>query len=177
MRITINHREEASLLGNSRRYYLDLTVLFSEEERAIVDTRKLYENTFNLAPGFLGSSVFFVPVPVIRLCLIAWPFLLLSGCVVGMASIVANTGGLGTLLILLSIGSLGFGLYAKYFLRHGYRTEITVGEIIRTPSFSVLTFNPVQAKSLDAELRDRFTGLKNFLDQSVELAPSDTFEL
>jgi hypothetical protein len=178
MRVTISHREvTAGLFAHPRHYFIDVTLVFSEEERAIVDTRKLYPNTVDLSPGFLGSSVFYVPVSVIKACLISSPFLFLSGCMVGCVGIVAQTGGLGSLLVILSFLAFGFGLYAAYFVRHGFRNEITIGEMLSASAFSVMTFNPVQAKLVDAKMRERLADFKRFLEGSVELAPKETFEL
>jgi hypothetical protein len=117
----------------------------------------------------------FVSTSVIKACLICSPFLFLSGCVVGIASLFTGGSGFGSFLVFLSFASLGFGLYAAYFMRHGYRTEITIGEMLA--GFSVLTFSPPAAKDLDAELRQRLVGLKEFLTDSTELVPTETFEI
>ena len=48
MRITFNHREEtAGLTGNDHHYFLDCEVLFSEEEKAIVQTRGLANPSYS----------------------------------------------------------------------------------------------------------------------------------
>jgi hypothetical protein len=176
MRITIKHRDQpVGILGQKRKYLLDISIDFSQEERAIIETRKLYETYFDLSPGFLASSVVFVPTSAIKACLITSPFLFLSGCVVGIASLFTGDSGFGSFLVFLSFAALGFGLYAAYFMRHGYRTEITIGEMLG--GFSVLTFSPPAAKDLDAELRQRLVGLKEFLTDSTELVQTETFEI
>src|SRR5690349_5928248 len=45
MRVTIQHREEvAGLVGDKRQYYVDCTVVFSEEEKAIIRVRGLNDH-------------------------------------------------------------------------------------------------------------------------------------
>jgi hypothetical protein len=76
MRVTIKHRDElAGILGDKRKFLLDVSIEFSQEERAIIEKRKLYHTEFDLTPGFLASSTFFVPAGLIKFCLIASPFL------------------------------------------------------------------------------------------------------
>ena len=66
MHITIKHRDElAGLLGDKRKYLVDVNVDFSQEERAIIEKRKLYDTQLDLSPGFLASSVFFLSTPLI----------------------------------------------------------------------------------------------------------------
>jgi hypothetical protein len=181
MHITIKHRDElAGLLGDKRKYLVDVNVDFSQEERAIIEKRKLYDTQLDLSPGFLASSVFFLSTPLIRLCLILSPLLFLSGCVVGCASGVAGAVGgpttpLGWILMLISLIGFGVGIYGVTFARRGYRTEVTIAEMLN--GFSVLTFSPPDAKAIDELLRERFVTFKDFLNESAELGRKESFEV
>ena len=181
MRITIKHRDAlAGLLGDKRKFLLDVNIDFSEEERAIIEKRKLYHTEFDLTPGFLASSVFFLSTPLVRLCLILSPLLFLSGCVVSCASNISGaisgaTTPLGGVLMIVSLIGFAIGVYGVTFARRGYRTDVTIAEMLN--GFSVLTFSPPDAKAIDEILRERFVVFKQFLDESAELAPKETFEV
>jgi hypothetical protein len=177
MRVTIKHRDElAGLLGDKRKFLLDVSIEFLQEEYAIIEKRKLYHTEFDLSPGFLASSTFFVPSGLIKFCLIASPFLFLSGCMVSCVGAISGSGeSFGVLMIFLSVLAVGFGIYAAYFTRRGYRTEVTIAEMLR--GFSVLTFSPPDAKTLDDLIRQRLVVFKEFLDESAELSPKQTFEI
>ena len=41
MRVTMEHREESGIVFDEKNYYVDTTVVFSEEERAIIKARGL----------------------------------------------------------------------------------------------------------------------------------------
>jgi hypothetical protein len=181
MYVTIHHRDAlAGLLGDKRKFLVDVNVDFSQEERAIIEKRKLYDTQFDLTPGFLASSVFFLSTPVVRLTLILSPLLFLSGCVVSCASSAAGaiggpTTSVGGLLMMIALVGFGLGIYGVIFARRGYRTDVTIAEMMK--GFSVLTFSPPDAKAIDELLRERLVTFKDFLNESAELGRKESFEV
>ena len=103
MRVTIKHREEDGLLPTKKLYYVDCTVLFSEEEKAIIQARGLGQHYFET-----GSEV---PPPtnsqhtLATLLKALAPLVFLGGCVAGIGMTVAGNGRGGD-------GLLGFCFFA-----------------------------------------------------------------
>ena len=111
MRVTIEHREATSgVLGTHKESYVDCTVNFSEEERAIVQARDLYREGF-----FVRTST---PLPSsgstvgTRLMRGFGPLLIVGGLLYGMIveGLAHAQTNYGAPALFLGIGLTVFGL-------------------------------------------------------------------
>jgi hypothetical protein len=106
MRVTLGQREEQSRL-NGVQYFVDCSVVFSEEEKAIIAVRGLQDEYFSVPPALppttrtaiygLGAAHF--------IARIAW----VAGCVLGLINIFANSmGNLPSMLLYVGIPADAF---------------------------------------------------------------------
>lgn len=175
MRITIQHREAASgALGNHKEAYVDCTVNFSEEERAIIRQRDLYRDGFAVrtsTPLPSGSSM--LGTGLMRF---AGPFMIIGAFIFGLA------GG-GSFAGLILIAGIGFVVYG--WLRahqedkriESSDQEITIKQLLTTPTFTVHAWNPAAAKIVEEQIRERLVSLKAVIANSAEIKAKQTFEL
>jgi hypothetical protein len=175
MRVTIEHREVASgALGNHRDSYVDCTVHFSEEERAIVRARDLYREGFTVRTStplpnrgsMLGTS----------LMRSVGPIMIIVGVILGLA------GG-GTLTGLLVFAGIGFVIYGRLRSRkedqrfESSEQEVTVKQLLGKPTFTVHAWNPAAAKGIEESIRENVVALKSLIRNSAELQARRAFEL
>ena len=181
MRVTIRHRQEDGLLPNKKRYYIDCTVLFSEEEKAIIQTRGLgqhYIVTDSDMPPPAGSQR-----TLATLLKALSPLVFVSGCITGIGMTIAgnNHGGdlVGGTTFFAAIGMLLAGIALKRHVRLAEQPSqtITLGRLLSNPSFSAYAFDNVRAKVLDQQLRDTLTGLKETLLVNRDVREEESFEL
>src|SRR3990167_9638207 len=92
MLVTIEHREQAAgVTGAKRQYFVDCTVEFSEEERAIIKARDLYSHFLLLGratPPESGGH--FAGTLAMRGL---GPLVILAGVVLGIVSAFTNSSG------------------------------------------------------------------------------------
>lgn len=175
MRVTIEHREVATgVLGNHKDSYIDCTVNFSEEERAIIKERDLYGQGFSVRTSTpLPPKTSMLGTGLMR---IAGPVMMIGGVVWGLA------GG-GTPTGLLFFAGLGFTIYGWLRSRREDKRfetseqEITLKQLLNHPTFTVHGWNPASAKGLEETIRDNLVGLKNLIQNSAQLQAKQTFEL
>lgn len=181
MRLTIEHREQPSgMLGNHKDCYIDCNVEFSEEERAIIKARDLYNESFTIRTStpqvtksrLLGSGLLRI---VGRLMWIAG---ILRGMYEGFGhNIPTNYGG--------PLFFLGVGLEIWAFMRQrgedkrieNPEQEITIKQLLSNPSFTVHTLNAAVSKVFEDEIREHLTGIKNLIKNSAQLQAKQTFDL
>jgi hypothetical protein len=90
VRVTIRHRQEDGLLPNKKLHYVDCTVLFSEEENAIIEARGLsrhYIVTDSETPPPSGSQR-----TLSTLLKALSPVVFLGGCVAGLGMTIGGKG-------------------------------------------------------------------------------------
>lgn len=58
MQVTIQHRQKDALLPRKKLYYVDCTVLFTEEEKAIIHERGLRRHYITTDSGLPPASPF-----------------------------------------------------------------------------------------------------------------------
>lgn len=173
MRVTIEHREEASgVTGKKRDYFVDCGIEFSEEEQAIIKARSLHDTV--ITSGYTSPPVSFArgesPYWLKGLA----PLMIIGGFIFG----VAGGGTLAGLIVIAGIGFLIYGFVAPHLhAKQSREQNITIRDIVNRRSFSLYAMNPVDAKIIDDKLRESLANLKSFLTGSAEIAAKQTFEL
>lgn len=181
MRVTIEHREVASgVLNNHKDCYLDCTVDFSEEERAIVKARDLYDNGFEIrAATPLPTQTRLFSTGIIRA---VGRFTLVAGIgyMIYSSFIHPATEPLGGLLFVVGLGLEIYGrLRARKEDKRVETSEqnITIGQLLNNPKFTVHDWNPAAAEGIEQDVRERLVGLKNLIRNSAQIQAKQTFEL
>jgi hypothetical protein len=175
MRVTIEHREATSgVLSNHKDCYVDCTVNFSEEERAIIKERDLYREGFIVrtsTPVPSGSSM--LGTGLMRF---VGPFMIIGGFIWGLAG-----GGNAAGLILFA--GIGFVIYGWLRSRRedkrleSNEQEITIKQLLNKPTFTVHAWNPAAAKGIEDDIRENLASLKSVIQNSAQIQAKQTFEL
>jgi hypothetical protein len=174
MRITVAHREDRSgLTGAGRRYFVDCEVLFSEEEKAIIRARDLWQHHLTVDPPVPPPVAWHYPAAITMRSIA--PFLMLWSCIGG----IALGDKVGIPMVMLSIGLFvgGFFLKRKTKLAELKTQTIPLRQLLDDPHFTLYALDPSQAKSIDDTVRNKLGRLKNLLVDSIELRRRETFEL
>lgn len=174
MRVTLEHREETSgITGNQKDTYIDCTVLFSEEEKAIVRQRNLYDQSFQIdAATKLDSSASFVGSGVLRVVGI---LMVIAGVIAGIAG--SSLGGL-LFFVGAGIGIWGWLRGRKQDKRVANpQQDISIKTLLNNPKFTVHAGTPAFAKVVDDEIQQGLKRFKLLISQSAELKEKQTFEL
>jgi hypothetical protein len=181
VRVTIRHRQEDGLLPNKKLHFVDCTVLFSEEEKAIIVERGLdrhYIVTDSETPPPSVSQRALGPV----LKVLA-PCVFLGGCVAGLGMTIAGDGGGGDAVTgtswLAALAMFLGGIALKRHVRVAAvpQQTITLGRLLVNPAFSAYAVDNARAKALDQEIRDALTRLKEGLLVNRDVREAETFEL
>jgi hypothetical protein len=181
VRVTIQHRQEDGLLPSAKRHYVDCTVLFSEEEKAIIRGRGLGAHYIvvdpEIPPPAASSST------VARMLKALAPLVLLGGCVAGIGMSVAGNSRSGDGVTAFSaFAALAMFLGGIAFNRHVRVAEqpqqiVALSRLLSNPTFSVYAIDNARAKAVDIELRDSLARLKEGLLVNRDLTAAETFEL
>lgn len=181
MQVTIRHRQEDGLLPSKKLHYVDCTVLFSEEEKAIIQARGLGQHYI-----VTDSEVPPPPAahrPLSTVLKVLSPLVFLGGCVSGIGMTIAgnNHGGdlVGGICFFAALAMLLGGIALKRHVRVAERPQqtITLGRLLSNPSFSAYAFDNARAKVLDLEIRETLTRLKDGLLVNRDIKAGETFEL
>lgn len=181
MRVTIQHRQVDGLLPNKKRYYVDCTVLFSEEEKAIIRERGLTQHYIvadsEMPPPARSHRTLGTLLQALA------PVVLLGGCVVGLGMTFAgNTRGgdsVGGFLVFTALAMFLGGVALRRYTKKAKDPEqpITLARLMTNPSFSSYALDNARAKAFDQELRDTLTRLKNGLLVNRNIKEVETFEI
>lgn len=182
MRVTIGHREEAGgVTGQRRTYYIDCSVEFSEEERAIIRARDLYDHDIVVRAA--------TPLPTeaavkgITLMRVFGGLFLLFGPIVGCSSGLAKAAEGEALGILMFLGGLAMVIFGKRRAGEQERRivqpeqSVKVRQLLADRRFTVHAVDPARAKLLDEDIRAKLVQLKELIKGSAELQTAQTFEL
>lgn len=181
MRVTIEHREATSgVLANHKESYIDCTVNFSEEERAIISERDLYREGFPIRSSTpLPTKTEFFSTNIMRfigrLMIIGGFF---YGLIVeGLAGAHTNIGGP---VLAIGIGLEIYGWVRTHKENKRFESDeqvVTVKQLLNTPTFTVHAGNPAFAKAIEEEIREHLATLKNIIQGSAQIQAKQTFEL
>jgi hypothetical protein len=181
MRVTIEHREATSgVLANHKESYVDCTVNFSEEERAIIKARDLYREGFTIRTSTpVPTKTQFFSTNMIRF---VGFFMAIGGVFRGIYEGLAHTptNSIGGPMFFLGLGLFIWGWFRtrkedKRF--ESSEQEITVKQLLNKPSFTVHAWNPAVAKGIEDEIRQNLVSLKNLIQNSAQIQAKQTFEL
>jgi hypothetical protein len=181
VQVTLRHRQEDGLLPNKKLHYLDCTVLFSEEEKAIIEARGLGQHYIVTDSEVPPPSAAHRPLATALKALS--PLVFLGGCVSGFGIMVANNGHGGEAVACISffaaLGMLLGGIALKRHVRVAEQPQqtITLSRMLSNPSFSAYAFDNARAKVLDLELRETLARLKEGLLVNRDIKALETFEL
>jgi hypothetical protein len=181
VRVTIKTREQDGLLPSKKLYFTDCTVLFSEEEKAIVQARGLGQHYF-----VVDSEV---PPPKDSQCLLSiWlralaPVVLLGGCVTGIGMSFAGNGSGGdglagfSFFAALAMFLAGFAMKRHVRIAEQPQQTITLQRLLGNPSFSKYAIDNATVKVTGEELRATLARVKDGLLVNRDIEQAETFEL
>ena len=180
MRVTIGHREgTAGVAGHRRNYFVDCSVTFSEEERAIIKARDLYQHNFTLpAPTPTPTKAEFFGYPVLRVVARA---MILGGIVWWLTASFQRGDGTSGALVLFA--GIALEIYAWRRARQVDRRldhtaqRFQLGKLMTRGRFTVYAIDPAAAKDTEEEIRNALANIKQLIRDSTELSPRQTFEL
>lgn len=180
MRVTIKTREEGGLNPRKKSYYVDCTVLFSEEEKAIIQSRGLGQHYIavgaEVAPPAPSSQTLSTLLRALS------PFVFLTGCVAGAGMEMAGNRAGDSVFAFTFFAALAMyfgGVALKRHIRIAAQPQqhITMQRLLLNPSFSVYAFDNATAKTIDVEVREALTRLKDGLLANARIAQPETFEI
>lgn len=181
MRVTIEHREATSgVLGKHKESYVDCTVNFSEEERAIIKERDLYRESFIVRTSTpLPSTGSVVGTGLMRGL---GPLMIVGGLVYGMfvEGLAHVNTNFGAPILFAGIGLTVFGFLRSRKEDKRFETseqEITIKQLLNKPSFTVHAWNPAAAKGIEEDIRQNLVALKGLIQNSAQIQAKQTFEL
>jgi hypothetical protein len=181
VRVTIRTREEGGLLPTKKLYFVDTTVLFSEEEKAIIQARGLGQHYFVVdsenPPPSNSQRTLATVLKVLA------PLVFLGGCVGGLGMTVAGNGAGGDRLTGLSFfAALAMYLAGIAIKRHVRIAEqpqqtVTLQLLLGHPTFSIYALDNARAKAIGDELRSILARVKDGLLVNRDIEQLETFEL
>ncbi len=181
MRVTFQHREERTLGGKT--HYVDCTVQFSEEEKAVIREREFGRGLHFGSPRppahlttistilstfwAIASNIHFV-----------WLMMMITGFIWAVTAIRGSTSIISPLLF---FGAPALYPVAKFMF---YRDEHSMDEKLVTfenmfagRPFTVWALNPSDAKDKEKEIEQKFAGLKHYIKENIEVGQKRTVEL
>jgi hypothetical protein len=168
----MQHREVEGLTSDNKSYFVDTTVQFSEEERAIIQMRGLAGQ--KAAAGYRSK----IPSDA-ALVLPAW-LRALAPLGVALAALVGifMSTPLGFLLFFAAAGGWAYGYIAPILHANAIKEHIVeIRHVMNNPAFSFYAETPAHAKILASQILEQLTDLKQLISQSAELGAKQTFEL
>lgn len=172
MRVTMEQREKPGITASEKNYYVDTTVHFSEEERAIIHARGMGRQ--RAAAGFLGRIPSDVALelpaylracgpPAIAITVLIWWFV---------------NGPLGFILFLAAASAWAYGYIAPIEHAKALKEHVVeVRDLLKNPTFSFFAETPAHAKVLAEVIAGQLKDLKQLITESAELGAAQTFEL
>ena len=143
---------------------------FSNEERAIIQTRALDNYVFDLSPGYLATSesrfskeaLGMLQAASIILFVVGFPLLFVAAAVPAF----------GLLVFLCFVGGPAlwwYALYARVRESTAYTNKLSLSYLVANPSIAIQADNPGLAPTVDENIRARVANLKHFLTKTHEL--------
>lgn len=150
-------------------YYTKCSITFSNEERAIIRERALYDHVFVFQQGYVNYPPNAGKAIDPDLLKIAYVLLGLGGFVAGFWSpLVAVLSWMGLIALFV------YSLHLREADSRGSKQSITLSEVLKKGPFTVCSFeNPLNSKLLEHEIREQAQGIKALLTHSGQpLSPT-----
>jgi hypothetical protein len=179
MRVTTEHRQQTTGLGSRQSQFVDCTVQFSEEEKAIISVRGLHDHVIVLDPP--------APPPTYREYMTAGilrgfsPFAGIIGFGLLLSSIF-NRGEYAILGGFMFFGSpiawaIGFLMDRSMDIRFTHpKQHISVRSMLAAP-FTVYSPDPAYSDLVVDQIRERLSILKFTISGSADERKKQTYEL
>ena len=172
MRVTMEHREESGIVFDEKNYYVDTTVVFSEEERAIVQARGLGGQ--KAASGYRSKPPSDAALVTAEYLRAFGPGALALSALIGFF----GSGPLGAFLFLAAAAGWAYGYIAPIQYAQANKEHVVeVRHIIANQTFAFYAETPAHAKGLADRLAAQLAELKHIITESAELGAKNTFEL
>jgi hypothetical protein len=180
VRVTLSTRQVDGILPWKKSYFVDCTVLFSEEEKAIIHERGLGEHYFPVGPETPPPSNSLRTGSI--LLQVFSPLIWLTGCVAGCGMAIAGSpraDGFTGFMFLAAVAMYltGFGMRRHVKAANRPQQAISLGRLLGNPRFSIYAFDNAAAKAIDSELRGILANIKAGLVENARIAEPETFEL
>ena len=184
MKLSTEYREESvGTLKGTKDHYLVCHVEFSEEERAIVQERGLYDLSVTVPTD--KSLPTRTTAVGFRLAKVAGMILTPLGLLFSCAQFVSPAkmeGAGGTPLLMLIIG-VGLFTFGKYREMQALKVEanpdqmLTIAGLITNSDFLVHAYTPSQAREYEEAVRGAFGDLVQTIRASAPVSEKNTYEL
>ena len=181
MRVTFQHREEQEFGGKS--YYVDCTVLFSEEEKAVIRNRE-FGRGIRFSPPRRAAGLTAMERAISTIWMftdnIYFPivFGLLGGFFWANTAIEGGTSLFGPLFV---FSAPVIYLVSKYMAHRDEHSRdqqlVKFDDLFAGKPFTVWAFNPMDAKEKEKEIEGTFARFKQQINESTELGEKRTVEL
>jgi hypothetical protein len=175
MRVSVEHR--SSTTGGSRvNYFVDCTILLSEEERAIVEERGLNHFSFRTNTSDPEPTLF--DIIVTDALNRVGPLSIFTGIVLFVFSVIAPTWFVAWLFLIVGAVFWAWGMFKlRGIANWKLERTVTVAHLISDPRLTMWAKDPPWAKALEDQLRDDLTQLKARIMDSAKLGENKSFEL
>jgi hypothetical protein len=178
VRVWLKTRQVDGLVPSKKHFFVDCTVLFSEEEKAIIHARGLGQHYFQIGSNVPPPATWLRPLAALLKA--ASPLVFLAGCVAGIGMSIAGRGD--AVMGFTFFAALGMLLGGIALNRHASVAEkpaqtITLGALINNPRFSVHAVDNATAKAVDLDVRAILEQVKSGLLANAQIEPAEVFEL
>jgi hypothetical protein len=187
MRVTINHRQRTTGLGSTESQFVDCTVQFSEEEKAIIRVRGLADHLIVLdnprpSPSYreyMTAGILLAFSPLFGLVGF-WTlvYAVINVFLSGWASATAYAVIGGVLIVFAPFGwAIGFLMDRAMNHRFTHPKQfVTIREMLLHP-FTVHSPDPAYSDLIVDQIRERLAVLKGVIIGSAEMRGRQTYEL
>jgi hypothetical protein len=180
VRVTLSTRQVDGILPWRKSYFVDCTVLFSEEEKAIIHERGLGQHYFPVGPETPPPSSFLRTASI--LLQVFSPLIWLTGCVAGCGMAIAGNshadGFTGfSFFAAIAMYLAGFAMRRHIKVANRLQQVISLSRLLGNPRFSIYAFDNAAAKAIDSELRGILANIKAGLIENARIIEPETFEL
>jgi hypothetical protein len=181
MRVTFEHREvPVGTIKRTVHFYVDCTVVFSEEEKAIIRYRAMGGYSLNVGPsippdsGIAGASDAFAVLFLIPRLLI------FAGVIAVLSSIFAKTNEALPFLFWALAAVIVLYRHSQTKKHEVAQTDQTISldRLITNPRFTVFCSDALVANVAEKDIHSQLTGLKKLMTLTVDPPePKRTVEL
>jgi hypothetical protein len=186
MRVTIDHRQQTTGLGGTQSQFVDCTVQFSEEEKAIINVRGLADHLIVLdnprpPPSYREYMTAGILLAFSPLFAIIGFWMLVYGILNLPFSGGQNVGYLviGGVLLFFAPFAWAIGFLMDRAMNHRFthpKQFITIREMLLRP-FTVHSPDPAYSDLIVEQIRERLAVLKSIIKGSADMREKQTYEL